>query len=61
MLHSTENCYISLYELEEKFALQLTTDSNFFTEWTKNLPILTDAEKQAVERVKSNYFNLNQQ
>lgn len=51
---------ISLYELEEKFGLQLTTDSNFFREWTENLPTLTDAEKQAVERVKSNYLNLNQ-
>ncbi|QSJ18693.1 type I restriction endonuclease subunit R [Nostoc sp. UHCC 0702] len=51
---------ISLYELKEKFGLQLTTDSNFFTEWTENLPTLTDVEKQAVERVKSNYLNLNQ-
>ncbi|MBH8565298.1 type I restriction endonuclease subunit R [Nostoc sp. CENA67] len=51
---------ISLYELEEKFGLKLTTDSNFFTEWTENLPTLTDAEKQALERVKSNYLNLNQ-
>ncbi|MBH8574701.1 type I restriction endonuclease subunit R [Nostocaceae cyanobacterium CENA369] len=50
---------ISLYELEEKFGLQLATDTNFFTEWTENLPILTDIEKQAVERVKSNYLNLN--
>ncbi|MBW4686225.1 MAG: type I restriction endonuclease subunit R [Komarekiella atlantica HA4396-MV6] len=50
---------ISLYELEEKFGLQLTTDTNFFTEWIENLSILTDSEKQALERVKSNYLNLN--
>ncbi len=59
---------ISLYELEEKFGLQLTTDTNFFPEWTENLPILTDGEKQAMSndkpgdvyaRVKSNYLNLN--
>ncbi|NDJ21224.1 type I restriction endonuclease subunit R [Nostoc sp. B(2019)] len=50
---------ISLYELEEKFGLQPTTDTNFFTEWTENLPILTDGEKQTLERVKSNYLNLN--
>ncbi|MBD6615790.1 type I restriction endonuclease subunit R [Komarekiella sp. 'clone 1'] len=50
---------ISLYELEEKFGLQLTTDTNFFPEWTENLPILTDGEKQALDRVKSNYLNLN--
>ncbi|MBN3926381.1 hypothetical protein [Nostoc sp. NMS4] len=57
---------ISLYELEEKFGLQLATDINLFTEWTENLPILTDNEKQAMSttgyayaRVKSNYLNLN--
>lgn len=59
---------ISLYELEEKFGLQLATDTNFFTEWTENLPTLTDGEKQAMSndkplhvyaRVKSNYLNLN--
>ncbi|MEH2045652.1 type I restriction endonuclease subunit R [Nostoc sp.] len=50
---------ISLYELEEKFGLQLATDTNFFTEWTENLPTLTDGEKQAIARVKSNYLNLN--
>ncbi|MBD2243624.1 type I restriction endonuclease [Nostoc sp. FACHB-888] len=50
---------ISLYELEEKFGLQLATDTNFFPEWTENLPTLTDGEKQAMARVKSNYLNLN--
>ncbi|MEH2413551.1 hypothetical protein [Nostoc sp.] len=58
---------ISLYELEEKFGLQLATDTNFFTEWTENLPNLTDSEKQAMSndkplhvyaRVKSNLFKL---
>ncbi|MEH2420610.1 MAG: hypothetical protein V7K48_06575 [Nostoc sp.] len=48
--------------------MQLATDTNFFTEWTENLPTLTDAEKQAMSddkplhvyaRVKSNYLNLN--
>ncbi|MEH1924440.1 type I restriction endonuclease [Nostoc sp.] len=50
---------ISLYELEEKFGLQLATDINFFPEWTENLPTLADSEKQAIARVKSNYLNLN--
>ncbi|MEH1769761.1 MAG: type I restriction endonuclease subunit R [Nostoc sp.] len=49
---------ISLYELEEKFGLQLATDSNFFAEWTE-IPTLADGEKQATARVKSNYLNLN--
>ncbi len=51
---------ISLYELEEKFGLQLATDTNLLTEWAENLPNLTDNEKQAIARVKSNYLNLNQ-
>jgi len=50
---------ISLYELEEKFGLQLVTDSSFLTEWTENLLSLTDGEKSAIARLQSNYFNLN--
>jgi hypothetical protein len=49
---------ISLYELEEKFKLELATNTDFFREWIENLPLLTDAEKLSLERVKSNYFNL---
>ncbi|MGB6296731.1 MAG: type I restriction endonuclease [Rivularia sp. (in: cyanobacteria)] len=49
---------ISIYELEEKFNLQLSTDTDFFTEWRNNLPSLTDIEKQSLKRVQSNYFNL---
>ncbi|WP_341527873.1 hypothetical protein WKK05_00490 [Nostoc sp. UHCC 0302] len=48
---------ISLYELEEKFGLQVATDNNLFPEWTENLLTLTDEEKQGLERVKSNYLN----
>ncbi len=49
---------ISLYELEEKFALQLTQDAHFFAEWTDNLPLLTEPDKLSLKRVKSNYLNL---
>lgn len=49
---------ISLYELEENFGLELVTNTEFFTEWTENLPLLTDSEKSSLERVKSNYLNL---
>jgi hypothetical protein len=49
---------ISLYDLEEKFGLELITDAKFFTEWIENLPTLTDEEKLSLERVKSNYLNL---
>jgi predicted type IV restriction endonuclease len=51
---------ISLYELEEKFGLQLVTNADFFTEWTNDLPSLNDTENLLLERVKSNYLNLTQ-
>ncbi len=49
---------ISLYDLEEKFGLELITSADFLTEWVENLPPLTDRERFSLERVKSNYFNL---
>lgn len=48
---------ISLSELEE-LGLQLVQDTSFFTEWQENLPPITEAEKQALARVSSNYLNL---
>ncbi|MUL38970.1 type I restriction endonuclease [Gloeocapsopsis dulcis] len=49
---------ITLYELEE-IGLQLVQDASFFTEWQEDLPPLSEAEKQALERVSSNYLNLS--
>lgn len=49
---------ISIYELEEKFGLQLLTDTVDFTEWKDNFLVLSDAERQLLKRVQSNYFNL---
>jgi predicted type IV restriction endonuclease len=49
---------ISLYELEEKFGLQLVTNADFFPEWTNDFPSPTDAENLSLERIKSNYLNL---
>ncbi|KOP23912.1 type I restriction endonuclease subunit R [Hapalosiphon sp. MRB220] len=60
MLQTIQARDISLYELEEKFGLQLVTNIDFFTEWTKDLPSLNDAENLSLERVKSNYLNLTQ-
>jgi predicted type IV restriction endonuclease len=49
---------ISLYDLEEQFGLQLT-DDQFFTEWSSELATVSAPEKQSLERVRSNYLNLN--
>ncbi|MEO0842424.1 MAG: type I restriction endonuclease [Cyanobacteria bacterium J06643_5] len=58
MMQTIQAKDISIYELEEKFGLQFSTEKDFFTEWKDNLPALTDIEKQSLKRVQSNYFNL---
>jgi hypothetical protein len=50
---------LSLYDLEKKFNLTLAEDEQFFTEWREDLPAIADSEKQALDRIKSNYLNLN--
>ncbi len=60
MVQTIQSRDISLYELEEKFGLQLVTNADFFTEWTNDLLSLNDAENLSLERVKSNYLNLTQ-
>jgi hypothetical protein len=50
---------LSLYDLEKKFNLTLAEDEQFFTEWREDLPAIADLEKQALDRIKSNYLNLN--
>ena len=49
---------ITLHELTEKFGLQLVEDEQFFREWQDNLPEITKAEKQRLDRVKASYSNL---
>lgn len=48
---------ISLYELEEQFGLKATDDS-CFTEWLSDSPPVSESDKQALNRVRSNYLNL---
>ena len=49
---------ITLHELREKFGLQLVEDEQFFREWQDDLPEITEAEKQRLDRVKASYSNL---
>ena len=51
---------LTLYDVENRFSLQRTTDPQFFTEWSEELPPLTDLEQQLLDRVQSNYFSLIQ-
>lgn len=50
---------LSLYDLEKQFNLTLAEDEQFFTEWREDLPAITDFDKQALDRIKVNYLNLN--
>ncbi|MEQ8754030.1 MAG: type I restriction endonuclease subunit R [Coleofasciculus sp. G1-WW12-02] len=47
---------LSLYDLETAFDLQLTEDA-CFTEWVSDVTV-TESEKQALNRIRSNYLNL---
>ena len=49
---------ITLQELAEKFSLQLVEDEQLFREWQDDLPEITEAEKQRLDRVKASYSNL---
>lgn len=49
---------VTLYDLVNKFNLRLSKDECFFQEWQGELPELTDAERQRLDRVKESYFNL---
>lgn len=49
---------VNIIDLEEKFGLQLAESDDFFSEWFTNLPEITELEKQALDRVKTNYLSL---
>ncbi len=49
---------ITLLQLTEKFGLQLVEDEQLFREWQDDLPEITEAEKQRLDRVKASYSNL---
>lgn len=47
---------ISLNEAHNQFNLIRSSDPQFFTEWFEELPELTDAEKEFLNRLKNRYF-----
>ncbi|MGC1247815.1 MAG: hypothetical protein WA865_16485, partial [Spirulinaceae cyanobacterium] len=46
----------SLRDIREKFALEITHDSDFFPEWYAELPELTESEQLTLERLKRRYW-----
>jgi hypothetical protein len=50
---------LTLYELEQHFALQYVPEAEFFPEWQGDLPALSLQEAQRLERLKAVYANLS--
>lgn len=50
---------ISFSTLSEQFGLEETRDQSLFLEWQENLPTVSEVERQALERIRSNFTNLN--
>lgn len=46
----------NLNEAHAKFSLSQIADSNFFTEWFEDLPLVTDSEKESLNRLKNRYL-----
>jgi hypothetical protein len=59
MVQTVQASDLSLHEVESKFGLQENQDENFFTEWWKDLPELTDVEKRALDQLKADFLYLN--
>lgn len=49
---------VTLHDLRTQFGLQYTEADQFFREWQDELPEISESEKQSLDRIKSNYFNL---
>ncbi|MCA1993898.1 MAG: PD-(D/E)XK nuclease family protein [Coleofasciculus sp. S288] len=49
---------LTLHDVEEKLNLQQVDDEQFFREWQGDLPAVTDAEKQWLDRVKTDFLYL---
>ena len=49
---------IKLHDLKTKFGLQQIQQETFFPEWQNDLPELSSAEQQILDRIKRNYLYL---
>ncbi len=58
MVQTVQAKDIDLRYLIDNFGIQLASDDNFFPEWQKDLPEITDFDKQLLDRVKAGFINL---
>ena len=47
---------LTLNDVQKKFNLSQTTDSQFFPEWFEGLPELTETEKESLNRLKNRFL-----
>lgn len=50
---------ITFDTLSEEFGLERTEDQSLFREWQDNLPNISELDRQVLDRIKSNFQNLN--
>jgi hypothetical protein len=58
MVQTIQARNVALYDLETHFKIEWVEDDQFFREWQDNLPEISEAEKQRLDRVKASYRNL---
>jgi len=51
---------LTLQDVKEQFSLQKIDDEDFFPEWQYNLPQVTKAEKEWLDRVKADFLSLEE-
>jgi len=49
---------LTLLDLEKNFKLQFNEDSDFFSEWQSDLPVVNEFDQHSLDRVKAGYLNL---
>jgi predicted type IV restriction endonuclease len=52
---------LTLRDLRQTFGLSLNSSDRFFDEWLNNVPTLTEAELQGLDRLSRNYTYLSQE
>ena len=51
---------LTLRDLKEEFHLQMSDDPNFFLEWKRNLPMISEWEHQRLDRIYAIYSNFTE-
>ena len=58
MVQTIQARNVTMYDLETKFQIEWVEDDQFFGEWQDDLPEISEAEKQRLDRFKASYRNL---